>query len=115
MYTHMYTHHQTQQNSGGDSNAGDSKPQKRFRAETMDFLTRRAFSEFGLGDVKPLPRSTRPFVTFEANGRLYFVHGETFADKALLGKLLGRPLKEAETVPVEPPFDEELEGEERGR
>ena len=77
----------------------------------MDFLTRRAFSEFALGEVKPLPNSTRPFVTFEASGRLYFVHGETFADKALLVRFLGRPLKEAETAPVEPPFDEEAEAE----
>lgn len=77
----------------------------------MDFLTRRSFSEFRLAEVKPLPRSTRPFVTFEANGRLYFVHGETFADKELLGKLVGRPLKEAEAVPVEPPFDDEEEEE----
>ena len=81
----------------------------------MDFLTRRSFSEFRLAEVKPLPRSTRPFVTFEANGRLYFVHGETFADKELLGKLVGRPLNEAEAVPVEPPFDDEEEEVGQGR
>lgn len=91
-------------NNSKQSSSGQQSP--RFRAETMDFVTRRAFSEFALGEVKPLPNSTRPFVTFEANGRLYFVHGETFADKVLLTKFLGRPLKEAETVPVEPPFDE---------
>ncbi len=82
---------------------------RRFRAETMDFLTRRAHTEFALSDVQPLPNTTRPFATFQAKGRLYFVHGETFADKALLRQLVGRPLKEAEAVPVEPPFEEEEE------
>lgn len=49
-----------------------------FRAENMDFFTRTKSTEFALADVKPLPKSVRPFVTFEANGRYYFVHGEKF-------------------------------------
>lgn len=92
--------------SSGSNSDGDDQ---RFRAETMDFLTRRSLSEFRLSEVQPLPNTTRPFVTFQANGRLYFVHGETFADKALLQKLLGRPLKEAEAVPVDPPEEDEEE------
>jgi hypothetical protein len=73
----------------------------RFEAETIDFFTRKARTQFRLSEVKPLPDALRPFVTFEANGRLYFVHGETFDDKELLKRLVGRPLKPSELPPSE--------------
>ena len=74
-----------------------------FRAETLSFFTRRKTSTFSITDVKPLPNALRPFVTFEAAGRLYFVQGETFDDKALLRRLVGRPLKPSEEAqPIQP-------------
>ena len=72
----------------------------RLHAQTIDFLTRIKSTEFNVSDVKPLPNSTRPFVSFEAKGNLYFVHGETFANKQLLRRLLGRALKKAELEPL---------------
>ena len=62
----------------------------------MSFFTRPKSTTFNVSDVKPLPNSLRPFVTFEANGQLYFVHGEQLGDKTLLKKLVGRPLKPQE-------------------
>jgi hypothetical protein len=74
-----------------------------FSADTIDFLSRRITTSFNLSDVKPLPNSTRPFVSFSARDRLYFVHGETFPDKHLLHSLLGRPLKKSELERSEQP------------
>ncbi|KAM3572393.1 hypothetical protein VYU27_005611 [Nannochloropsis oceanica] len=74
----------------------DRTPDIYFSADTINWLSRRVTTTFKLSDVKPLPRSTRPFVSFSARDRLYFVHGETFPDKDLLEKLLGRPLKKSE-------------------
>ena len=74
----------------------DRIPDVHFSADTINWLSRRVTTTFNLSDVKPLPRSTRPFVSFSARDRLYFVHGETFPDKDLLEKLLGRPLKKSE-------------------
>lgn len=52
---------------------------------------------FTVAEVEPLPNALRPFVTFQVPGKgLFFVHGETFKDKALLRKLVGRPLKPTE-------------------
>lgn len=69
-------------------------------AETCTFFSRTKWTAFNLRDVKPLPNSVRPFVTFEAGKNLFFVHGEAFEDKALLKRLVGRPLKPAEMEPV---------------
>ena len=74
----------------------NQNPDVHFSADTINWLSRRVTTTFKLSDVKPLPGSTRPFVSFSARDRLYFVHGETFPDKDLLQKLLGRPLKKSE-------------------
>ena len=82
--------------SSSEPGKGKEKEDVYFSADTIDFTSRRKTTTFRLSDVKPLPQSTRPFVSFSACDRLYFVHGETFPDKALLVKLLGRPLKPTE-------------------
>ena len=46
--------------------------------------------------VVPAPNASRPFVSFMANDRYYFVHGSIFPEKPLLKQLLGRPLKDDE-------------------
>jgi hypothetical protein len=71
-----------------------------FLAETCSFFSRSKLTSFSLQDVKPKPNAVRPFVTFEARDHLYFVHGETFKNKALLKRLVGRPLKPAEEEEV---------------
>jgi hypothetical protein len=54
-------------------------------------------STFALSEASAVPKGQlRPFVSFWAGRRPYFVHGSVFADKPLLRKLLGRPLKDTE-------------------
>jgi hypothetical protein len=54
-------------------------------------------TNFALSEVTPVPKNQlRPFVSFWVGRTPYFVHGSVFEDKALLRKLLGRPLTDAE-------------------
>jgi hypothetical protein len=39
---------------------------------------------------------SRPFVSFEAKGRPYFLHATVFKHKGLLRRVLGRALKDDE-------------------
>jgi len=66
-------------------------------ATTMTFFGGEMTSKFKVGDAQKRPEgSARPFVSFTAGGRPYFVHASVFEDKALLRQLLGRPLKDTE-------------------
>ena len=43
-----------------------------------------------------MPKTSRPFVSFKANGTHYYIQGHNMADKVLLKTLLGRDLKDHE-------------------
>eukprot|EP01135_Chromosphaera_perkinsii_P003168 Nk52_evm57s236 gene=Nk52_evmTU57s236 len=62
---------------------------KVFIAENMTLFGKIQRTEFKLSDVERNIKITRPFVNFRAKGRNYFVHKETFSDKALLHALVG--------------------------
>ncbi|CAM9162188.1 unnamed protein product, partial [Phaeothamnion confervicola] len=79
-----------------DAVAGSSGNNRSFVVEQLDMLSRPRLREFRLLNVRPRPSSARPFVSFEADGQLFFVQGRSFADKPLLKQLLGRPLLEHE-------------------
>lgn len=53
------------------------------------------FSTHG-SQVEPMPKTSRPFVSFKANGTHYYIQGHNMADKVLLKTLLGRDLKDHE-------------------
>ena len=67
-----------------------------FEATTMSLFGFEKKSSFQLSQVEPQPNTARPFVSFRAADRFYFIHGSMFDDKRLLRRLLGRPLKEDE-------------------
>lgn len=46
--------------------------------------------------VEPMPKTSRPFVSFKANGKHYYIQGHGMEDKVLLKTLLGRDLKDHE-------------------
>lgn len=50
--------------------------------------------------VEPMPTTSRPFVSFKADGKYYFIQGHDMADKELLKILLGRELKEHENESI---------------
>jgi hypothetical protein len=67
-----------------------------FTAYGLNFFGFHKEATFRLEDIKPLPDSFNPFVTFEANGVGYFIQGGFFKDKKLLRRMVGRPLAEDE-------------------
>lgn len=43
-----------------------------------------------------MPKTSRPFVSFKANNKHYYIQGYDMEDKVLLKTLLGRDLKDHE-------------------
>jgi hypothetical protein len=67
-----------------------------FTAYGLNLFGMHKESTFRTEDIKPLPDSFNPFITFEANGNGYFIQGGFFKDKKLLRKMVGQPLAEDE-------------------
>eukprot|EP00904_Undaria_pinnatifida_P013077 jgi/Undpi1/88/HiC_scaffold_1.g00088.m1 len=69
---------------------------RRFRVERMNIFGARITTEFSIDEVEPMPNTSRPFVSFKANGNYYYIQGHVMEDKVLLKTLLGRDLKDHE-------------------
>ena len=68
---------------------------ERVAALTLSFLARRARSEFPVDEMRP-PSGLAGFSTFQAHGKGFFMHAETFPDKHLLSVLLDSQTKTGE-------------------
>lgn len=67
------------------------------RPVTLYDCTARHFLSSAHGaQVEPMPNTSRPFVSFKANGNYYYIQGHVMEDKVLLKTLLGRDLKDHE-------------------
>ncbi|KAK8913550.1 hypothetical protein KSP39_PZI023700 [Platanthera zijinensis] len=62
-----------------------------FEVEMMSWLATYLTETIKFSDIRP-PKTNRPFVTFKANGKFYFVDEEHCHNKALLARLMPREL-----------------------
>ncbi|RHY04886.1 hypothetical protein DYB25_004045 [Aphanomyces astaci] len=71
--------------------------------ETLNLLAAKTTSAFQLTDATFPDKSMHPMINFKAKDKHYFVHPEAFdeADRAVVEKLLGRPLEELLPKPDE--------------
>ena len=75
-----------------------TKEGENFTAMTANLFGMRTTTQFNLDQVvTPTDaKLSRPFCNFVANGTPMYIHGELFNDKAILKKLLLRPLTKSE-------------------
>jgi hypothetical protein len=97
------------------TDADDTLNNRVFVAERMSILGRKKHTVFAVKDVVPQSDSSRrPFVSFQTvdtdmqyqaaqqrKTEKFYIHSHLFADKPLLQKLLGRPLKDDEKATIE--------------
>lgn len=77
--------------NGGESTETARDPH--VTVETVTLFAQLTTHDFRLSDVTPPPASTmHPMLSFQANGKPFFVHPEEFEDRAFAEKLLGKKI-----------------------
>jgi hypothetical protein len=83
---------------------------QRLLIDTLTLFVRTKTHEISVQDIRP-PDTMLPYVTFEANGKLFYVEGSRFEDQQLWKKLFPFAVKEEESTMKKKEKEKENENE----